>query len=155
MQNYTDASVKSLIIQGDDDFNVPFTDANEFSTVPNSEIKIYTGINHYLTTFNENNVSDEILEDIKNWINACITSSTELTKEAPNQFKIYRTGEEIIIQAYQECNDCRIKVYAMNGRLIKSALITNKFTKIHLALKNNYKVIVIEGDELKMSKLIR
>jgi alpha-beta hydrolase superfamily lysophospholipase len=155
LQNYTDANVKSLIIQGDDDFNVPFTDANEFLTVPNSEINIFAGINHHLTTFNENMVSDEILENIKNWINACITSSTEITKEDPNQFKIYRTGEEVIIQAYQDCYDCRIKVYAMNGKLIKSEVITDKVTTIHLASKNNLKVIMIEGDELKMSKLIR
>lgn len=64
LNNYNAANLPTLIIQGDDDFNVPASDALRFqAALPSSltTVALFEGINHFLTPANTPNVAPAIL----------------------------------------------------------------------------------------------
>lgn len=154
IQNYTNSNIKSLIIQGEEDLNVPFTDADAFSSISNAEVIIYEGINHFLTSQDNNKVSIDILSDILNWINSCITTSTEDFNGNTNRFHIYRTGEEIIIETDDACQNCIINIYRIDGSLLKSTSMTGNNANLTVD-ESSLKVIVVKEKQSVFSKLIK
>lgn len=155
IKNYSESNIKSLIIQGDEDFNVPVSDADKFANIPKAEIKIYTGINHFLTPSNVNMVSNQILIDIANWINSSITSSTEITQNQSIQFNIYRAGSEVIIETDGNCENCKFSIYDLTGKLLKSCPLHGKKTRILLQRENTLKAVVLSKGGKIYSKLIK
>jgi len=154
IQNYSDSNLKSLIIQGDNDLNVPVNDANDFEGISNSVIKIYPGINHFLTTADDNKVNDEILNNITSWINSCLTTSIEIVEE-PERFKIYRLGSEVIIEGKDKCEDCVVEIYQIDGKLLKSKTMNTNKLSIELPIENYLKVFIVKNKQSVESKLIR
>jgi len=154
LSNYSESNIKTLVVQGDNDLNVPVTDAYEFETLPDTEVKIYEGINHFLTSNSNNNVSTEILTDITEWINSCVTTSTEDLGENENQINIYRNGNEIIVETGQRCENCKVNIYSIDGKLINSKPIFGKYESIPSKNINIQMVVQVIGRRLNFSKIV-
>ena len=154
LSNYSESNVKTLIVQGDDDLNVPVTDADEFETISNTEVKIYEGINHFLTSNSNNTVSTEILTDITEWINSCVTTSTEDLGKSESQINIYRSENEIIIESDEDCANCQIKIYTIDGKLINSKPMFSKYESIPSKNSNIQMVVQVIGRQLNFSKIV-
>jgi len=155
LNNYSRSNLKYLIIQGDEDFNVPVNDASEFASISNAEIKIYEGINHYLTPNNSNIVSNEILNDITNWINSCLTTSTEDIGKNESLINVYRNGWEIIIESDIVCAGCQVNIYSIDGKLINSKSMFGVYDSIQVGVDEALKVVEVKGDRINFSQIIR
>ncbi len=71
LENYKIANLPTLIIQGKDDFNVPYEDALRFqAALPtgNTTVELYHDINHFLTPAYTPNVAPAILDKLVDWI---------------------------------------------------------------------------------------
>jgi len=154
LSNYSESNIKTLIVQGDEDLNVPVTDADEFEGLSNTEVKIYEGINHFLTSNSNNTVSTEILADVTDWINSCVTTSTEDLGESENQINIYRIGNEIIIEADESCVNCQVNIYSIDGKLINSKSMFGKYESIPSKNSNTQMVVQVIGRRLNFSKIV-
>jgi len=118
--NYQSSGTKTLVIQGEDDFNVPYTDAERFSSVDNAEIKVYPGINHFLTPSDESTVSIEILEDITTWITGCVISNTAQENDKLFKFRISSSPSRLTIDFDEVCQNCTAQIYDLSGRMLIS-----------------------------------
>jgi len=138
IDNYTAANLPILLIQGDEDFNVPLNDANRFENGLLAEllttIEIFEGVNHLLTTADNPKVSSLVLESISIWINKISTIPTAIEETDLNDhFQIqYKNGYLEIQpvyynQSYQNSfNFHSIMVTAMDGRILHQTTLQNK-----------------------------
>ncbi|MCB0661639.1 MAG: alpha/beta fold hydrolase [Saprospiraceae bacterium] len=80
IDNYTSIGVPILIMQGENDFNVPPDNADKFEAgLPATRTTVlkYPGINHFLTTQNDPKVDSQLLADMADWIKNTKTSSVK------------------------------------------------------------------------------
>ena len=130
VDNYLAANKSTLIIHGDDDFNVDHEDSNELSEAllgSITETHIYPDVNHFFTDGTTVDISEEILLDIENWIlnvKEEVVSTQNINKDDPS-IKISNTQDlikvEVIAGDYEE-----LVIYDLNGRLLRSIAIKDK-----------------------------
>ena len=131
-ENYEALDLPNLIIQGEEDFNVPPANALRFEQRLNpqkTQVHILENINHFLTPQDSPNVAPEILNIMVDWIkNVKGVSSTSNSQS--NDFKIFQNGNQIVIE-HSTLFD-QIQITDLSGRLLLkskiSSAINHKFT---------------------------
>jgi len=152
--NYENANLKNLIIQGADDFNVAPEDALAFQDLKNTEINIYAGINHFLTSDSMNTVSEQILIDIRDWINGSFISSTEEINHSDHT-KYLRHADKLVLIFEKELRDRAVVVYDVLGREIIKKEASLKQIEIPLTTPVSPLIVTISYKGNRQSKIIR
>lgn len=128
--NYESADLPMLFIQGNDDYNVPYSEVYRFENGMPANLtttKVYEGVNHLLTTADNPAVSENILNDITSWI---------LTGEIISAVSEFLILDDFDIKAYNktifiESKDGthlfeQVVVFDLTGRLLNRADFKNK-----------------------------
>ncbi|MEZ4950177.1 MAG: alpha/beta fold hydrolase [Saprospiraceae bacterium] len=130
VQNYLQADLPVLIIQGQDDINVPPSDAMRLFKALEGQLDVsvdtFIAINHFLTNFEDNNVSQEILERIERWIKAGKTTPIKDIKSLEGvslmvdrcSLTIHLNGNPGDLNNFQ--------LFSINGALVKSGNLNSE-----------------------------
>jgi len=105
ISNYQQAGLPTLFLQGDEDINVPFTDAVRFEqqvTHDGVEVVIFDGINHYLSTTSQAQVAQPLIDSLLLWLDEQKSPPTSVTDRAPNDPALYhltQLDDQLVVEA--------------------------------------------------------
>ncbi|MEZ4687188.1 MAG: alpha/beta fold hydrolase [Bacteroidia bacterium] len=120
VENYNLAGKPVLFIHGDDDYNVPVRDTarwhNEIS-LSRYEVKVFPGLNHFLSPANQPNVSPEVLEAIGEWLPICRTTAVKYDDFAKN-IRAVRQENQLVVFGENIEKAITIRLFDMQGRLL-------------------------------------
>jgi len=128
LSNYQNAGLRNLIIQGQDDFNVPFEDANAFEVLDNTEVNIYEGINHFLTSSTVPNVDEEILNDIVSWILADVSGINNLLSD--EDLNLVYDASSLQLEFIDDDVNATIELFDISGRLLSRSVSNERSVNI-------------------------
>ncbi len=163
LDNYTTANLPTLLLQGDDDFNVPLNDIIRFEKglpADLTTVEIFEGVNHLLTTATSTKVSPLLLESISQWINT--NSSVETSIEAinlANHFQVQYNNGFIQMQAHQNnqntFKEYTIMISTIDGRILHQAKLQNKHNYV-VPVNSSYNMLVLSlfNHQKKYSQII-
>ncbi len=106
-------------VQGSDDFNVPVENANRFGKALNlaaEDLAIYPGINHYLTTASNINVSQAIIDTMVYWIKKA--PRVGLVEAADPNYYYYTKNGRLFVETDDDAEVFQLRLYSLDGREI-------------------------------------
>ena len=120
-----------LVIQGREDFNVPWEEAEFFRAglaAERTQVKIYDNVNHLLTPQNDPKVSAEILNDLVDWIkNVKGVSDTSEPILSGSDIRFFKNENRIILSSNAERLPFdALKISDLQGRILRQATINNR-----------------------------
>jgi alpha-beta hydrolase superfamily lysophospholipase len=150
VQNYLQADLPVLILHGEDDFNVPPSDAMHLYNAMEGQLDVsvntYPIINHFLTNFEDNNVSQEILERIVSWIKAGKTTRiTDIQSLESVHLFIEKNSLTISIDENSEALNS-FQLYTNNGVLVRQGKLNSEgLTRISDLPSNSIYFLKLQG----------
>ena len=152
IENYASANKATLILHGDDDFNVDVQDSYDLSAAldPNrTQTKIFEGINHFFTTSTDPRVDEEVLVSIRDWIlNVKRTVGTQQVLNENAGIKIIDQAGSIRIKIQtDEFED--LHIYQLTGNLLKTINIKDISEVVINDLDQNHGMLIFnfQGSE--------
>jgi len=164
IDNYKATNLPILLIQGDDDFNIPLNDVHRFENglpADLTTVEIFEGVNHLLTTAISPKVSPLVLESITNWINKISTVATDIEEnDLAKHFQIQFADGMLHIQSlrstYSSLNLHSLYISSIDGRILHQVSLKNK-SNYSLRVNPADKMVVLSffNDKEVFSQLIQ
>jgi len=160
IQNYNDADIPLLFLQGTNDFNVPFENANRFENSLTNEavqVNLFDDVNHFLTPNDSPLVSQPLLDTLKNWILNLkdFTTSTQIL-ENKSSVLIQRQQNLLRIEVGPFKENITVIVSDFLGQILKRETLKNSTHDIPLSdiYANEIIVAIFHENRLIASKKI-
>ncbi len=150
--NYKSAQKRALILQGENDFNVPFSELNPFYELDTAitTITSFPGLNHHFNDGDNPATNSQVLKTMIDWILAEPSSVQQTIQHELFSFSI--SHRSILIETQRHSN-LSLSVYDLTGKVVleQSVNHTNQL-QIQHNLKGLYIILLTDQDGNQLSR---